>query len=219
MEEPSSETLERKIGNRYSGYGAKKRLSRLESTVSELASAAKSAFNLGVSAAAPTAGYALTGNPNIIATSASFVAGSKGRKNTTLVKQESLSGAIFGIFSHYFLSPLGYLTSVGKAAYMTLFPFAANAFYMAEDHLIKNKSLKGLHSKFRENYFANVKKSFKTVHLINLSAALFLPLQYMVGAVAVAAFIYRKFVVSRSTYSTGYTNHKYAPKYSPQPAY
>lgn len=171
-----------------------KPVSLLESVLSEAVDAAKATANLSLSIAAPAAGYALTGNPGVLATSASFVAATKGKKDSKTIRNESLSGALFGTFAHYVLSPLKYLTNIGKVAYMNLFPFAANSFYMAEEHLIKNKSPKGLYAKFKETYWLNIKKTFKSVVPLNIFSALFLPQQYMVAAIAVASFLYRRFV-------------------------
>jgi len=106
-----------------------------------------------------------------------------------------LSGAIFGTIAHNATLPLIYLTNLGKAAYMALFPFFGNAAYMAEDHLVKNLSPTGLSKKFKENYWPNVKKSLYTTGPIMAAASLLLPQQFMVTAIAVANYVFRKFVV------------------------
>ena len=100
-----------------------------------------------------------------------------------------------GTFGHYTLGALKYLTNIGKVAYMVPWVFMANAFYLVQDHLIKNKSPIGLYKKFKEDYFTNIKKAFKSSALINIASALFLPQQYMVAAVALATYVFRRFVV------------------------
>ena len=163
----------------------------LDSVVDELGDL----FNLGIAAAAPAAGYALTGNAGVLATSVAFVAGTRGKKDSRTIRNESLSGAAFGTFAHYTTQPLKYLSKIGKLAYMIPWVFGANAFYMAEDHLIKEKSPKGLYKKFKENYLPIVKKAFMLPAPLNILSALFLPPQYMVGAIAVANYLFRRFAV------------------------
>ena len=77
-----------------------------------------------------------------------------------------------------------------------MFPwvFGANAFYMAEDHLIKEKSPKGLYKKFKENYLPLVKKAFMLPAPLNILSALFVPQQYLVAAAAVTGYLFRRFV-------------------------
>ena len=173
----------------------KKPAGTLESVVNETIDAIKAGFNLGIGVAAPAAGYALTGNLGVPIVSAAFVAGTKGKKSSKTIMKESLSGALFGTFAHYTTLPLKYLSKIGKLAYMIPWVFGANAFYMAEDHLIKEKSPNGLYKKFKESYWPTVKKAFKLPATLNILSALFLPQKYMVGAVAVANFLFRRFVV------------------------
>ena len=173
----------------------KKPISVLESVINETFDAIKAGTNLGIAAVAPAAGYALTGNAGVVAASAAFVAGTRGKKDSKTIRNESLSGALFGTIAHYATLPLRYLTNLGKAAYMALFPFFGNAAYMAGDHLVKNRSPTGLSKKFKENYWSNVKKSLYTTGPIMAAASLLLPQQFMVTAIAVANYVYRKFVV------------------------
>ena len=72
--------------------------------------------------------------------------------------------------------------------------FGANAFYMAEDHLIKEKSPKGLYKKLKENYLNIIKKAFMLPAPLNILSALFLPQQYMVASAAVTGYLFRRFV-------------------------
>ena len=172
-----------------------KKLSGLESVVDETFNAIKAALNLGIGAASPVAGYALTGNAGVFATSAAYVAATKGKKDSKVIRNESLSGALFGTFAHYTLLPLKYLgNSIKKIAYMIPWVFGANAFYMAEDHLIKEKSPKGLYKKFKENYLPFVKKAFMLPAPLNILSALFVPQQYLVAVAAVTSFLFRRFV-------------------------
>lgn len=172
----------------------KKPQSLLESVINECTDAIKAGANLGIAAAAPAAGFALTGNLGVVATSAAYVAGTKGKKDSKTIRNESLSGAIFGTFAHYTLAPLKYLGNLGKIVYMGIWPFAANSFYMAEDHLIKEKSPKGLYKKFKEKFWDINKKAYKSVVPLNIAAALLLPQQFMVASIAVASYIFRRFV-------------------------
>lgn len=189
-----AETLEQKINAPNQKKKEEKKSSVLESVVNETIGAIKSGFNLSIAAAAPAAGYALTGNLGVPVTSATYIAATKGKKDSKIIRNESLSGAIFGTFAHYTLLPLKYLSNIGKIAYMIPWVFGANAFYMGEDHLIKEKSPKGLYKKFKENYLRITKKAFKSSALINIAASLVLPQQYMVAAAAVAGYVFRRFV-------------------------
>ena len=174
----------------------KKEKSTLESVVSEAFAAMGAGVNMGIAAAAPAAGFALTGNPGVLANSASFVLGTRGSKNSEIIRNESLSGAIFGTYGHYTNLPVKYLSTIPqKLAYMIPWVFGANAFYMAEDHIIKNKSPKGLYKKFKENYLPIVKKAFLLPAPINIASALFLPQSAFLYTLALATFLYRRFVV------------------------
>lgn len=68
---------------------AKQQKSTLESIIDESISAVKAGFNLGVAAIAPAVGYALTGNPGVLATSASFVLGTRGRKDSKVIRNKN----------------------------------------------------------------------------------------------------------------------------------
>ena len=190
----ANETLEQKVNAPQQEKKAEKPVSVLESAIKETFDAIKTGANLGIAAAAPAAGYALTGNAGVLATSAAYIAATKGKKDSKIIRNESLSGSIFGTFAHYTLAPLKYLGNLGKVAYMSIWPFAANAFYFGEDHLIKKASPKGLYKKFKEDYWPVTKKTFKTVVPLNIASALFLPQQYMVASIAVASYIFRRFV-------------------------
>ena len=168
--------------------------STLESFIGEFTDAARAGINMTIALAAPIAGYALTGNAGVLATSAAYVAGTKGKKSSKTIRRESLSGAIFGTFAHYTTLPLRYFGKIGKMIYMIPWVFGANAFYMAEDHLIKEKSPKGLYKKFKENYLNVCKKAFTLPAPLNILAAMFLPQQYMVAAIGVSSFLFRRFV-------------------------
>ena len=115
-------------------------------------------------------------------------------KDSKIIRNESLSGALFGAFAHYTTLPLRWLTNFGKIGYMIPWVFGANAFYMAGDHLIKEKSPKGLYKKFKENYLPIVKKAFMLPAPLNILSALFVPQQYMVGAIAITSYLFRRFV-------------------------
>jgi len=190
-----ADTIDDKVNNippqqKNEEQNAKKPQSNLESVLDEIGDL----FNLSVGVAAPVAGYALTGNAGVLASSAAYVAATKGRKDSKVIRNESLSGALFGTFTHYTTLPLKFLSSIGKVAYMIPWVFGANAFYMAEDHLIKEKSPKGLYKKFKENYLKIIKKAFMLPAPLNILSALFLPQQYMVAAGAVTGFLFRRFV-------------------------
>ncbi len=150
--------------------------------------------NLSIGAAAPSAAYALTQNPGVTATSASFVAATKGRKDSVIIRNESISGAVYGAFTHYSLAALKYLSNAAKVAYMVPWVFAANAFYLIQDHLVKNRTFTGLYNKFRETYIPNIRKAFKSAALMNIFSAIFVPQQYVVFAVAAATYVFRRFV-------------------------
>lgn len=168
----------------------------LESVIDETFSAAKSGINLGIAALAPATGYVLTGNPGVLATSASFTLGTRGKKSSKVIRDESLSGAIFGVFGHYSRIPVNYMTTkLQKLAYMIPWVFGANVFYMGEDYLVKNKSPKGMYKKFKEGYWSTVKKAFLLPAPINILSAMFLPQQYFLYTLALATFLFRRFVV------------------------
>ena len=190
-----AETIDDKINNippqqKNEELKAKKPQGTRDSVLSEL----EDLFNLSVGVAAPAAGYALTGNAGVLATSAAYVAATKGKKDSKVIRNESLSGALFGTFVHYSTLPLKFLSQIGKVAYMIPWVFGANAFYMAEDHLIKEKSAKGLYKKFKESYLNIIKKAFMLPAPLNILAALFLPQQYMVASAAVTGYLFRRFV-------------------------
>jgi len=188
-----AETLEQKVDA--PKQEEKKPVSVLESVITETFDAVKSGINLGIATAAPVAGYALTGNAGVLATSAAYVAATKGKKSSKIIRNESLSGSLFGTFVHYTLLPLNYIGgAIQKVAYMIPWVFGANAFYMAEDHLIKEKSPKGLYKKFKENYFKIIKKAFMLPAPLNILSALFIPQQYLVAAAAVTGYLFRRFV-------------------------
>ena len=174
----------------------KKPKSTLESVIGESFSATKAGINLGIAALAPATGYVLTGNPGVLATSASFTLGTRGRKDSKTIRDESLSGAIFGTFGHYSNLPVKNMTGpLQKLAYMVPWVFGANAFYMGEDYLVKNKSPKGMYKKFKENYWPVVKKAFLLPAPIYILSAMFLPQKYFLYTLALATFLFRRFVV------------------------
>ena len=178
------------------GYKEEKKKSTLESVIDEAFSATKSGINLGIAALAPATGYVLTGNPGVLATSASFTLGTRGRKSSKVIRNESLSGAIFGVFGHYTRIPVNYMTSkLQKLAYMVPWVFGANAFYMGEDYLVKNKSPKGMYKKFKEDYWPVVKRAFTLPGPINILSAMFLPQKYFLYTLALATFLFRRFVI------------------------
>ena len=93
-----AEDLEQKINAPQQNKNEeKKSASPLENAVNEFFDAIKAGFNLGVGIAAPAAGYALTGNAGVLAVSAAYVAATKGKKSSKTIRNESLSGAIFGL--------------------------------------------------------------------------------------------------------------------------
>ena len=192
----AEENLEQKINALQQNKNEEKKpAGALENAVNELFDAIKAGINLSIGVAAPVAGYALTGNAGVLAVSAAYVAATKGKKDSKTIRNESLSGALFGTFAHYSLLPLKYLSdSIKKIAYMIPWVFGANAFYMAEDHLIKEKSPKGLYKKFKENYWPVVKKAFMLPAPLNILSALFLPQQYLVAAAGVTSYLFRRFV-------------------------
>ena len=163
--------------------------STLNSVVGELGDL----VNLGVGVAAPAAGYALTGNVGVPVMSAAFAAASS-NLNSKNVRNESLIGAIVGSIMHYFSLPLKSMSFAAKSAYLTLTPFITNAVYPPTDHLVKNKTAKGISEKLK-NYWPNVKRTFKTSWPIAYFPSLFLPQSYVVTALGIAFYIYRKFVV------------------------
>ena len=174
----------------------KKPMSVLESVVNETFSAFKSGVNLGVGIAAPAAGYALTGNAGVPVVSAAFVAGSGGNLTSKKIRNESIVGTLWETMLHYFSLPLKYMSNLGKSAYVALLPFASNSIVPTADHLINNKSPKGLYEKLRKSYWPNVKKTFKTVWPLNLLSTLFFSQPaYIVGAMGVANYLFRKFIV------------------------
>src|SRR3989338_6076209 len=130
----ANETLEQKVNAPQQEKKAEKPVSVLESAIKETFDAIKTGANLGIATAAPAAGYALTGNAGVLATSAAYLAATKGKKDSKVIRNESLSGALFGTFAHYTLLPLDYIGSAArKVAYMIPCVFSANAFYMAEN--------------------------------------------------------------------------------------
>jgi hypothetical protein len=167
----------------------------LESVIDETLGAAKSVVNVGLGTAVSVGGYALTGNPGVLATSGAYLAGTKGKKDSKIARQEFMGGAAFGTFAHYTTLPLQALTNVGKAAFLIPWAFGANAFYLAADHLIKNYSFKGLGKKFKEDYIPVLKKAMYTAVPINIASAILLPAQYMVAAIAGASYVFRRFVI------------------------
>ena len=191
----AEETLEQKVNASQNEKEEKKKpVSTLESVIGEIGDL----FNLGIGLAAPAAGYALTGNAGVPVVSAAYIAGSEGNLTSKKIRDESLSGAIWGTFLNYFTSPLKYLTKLGKTAYMTMLPFIANSVIPTTNYLIENKSPKGLFEKLRKNYWPNVKKTFKAIWPLNLLSALFFSQPaYIVGAIGLANYLYRKFVVSK----------------------
>ncbi|MEK6968597.1 MAG: hypothetical protein AABX51_08280 [Nanoarchaeota archaeon] len=176
------------------GKEAKKPMGTLESVVDELGGAIKGTFNIGLGAATPVAGYALTGNPGVFAISAGYLLGTKGKKDSKTIRDELMSGGFFGAMAHYLLLPLKKLSMLGKTLYMTAFPLAGNAAYMFEDHLVKKKTFSGMKETFK-NYGANLKRAFKSVYWIQLASALILPQSYVLGAVGLGSFVYRRFVI------------------------
>ena len=170
----------------------KKPLSTLESVIGELGDL----FNLGIGISAPAAAYAFTGNAGVPVVSAAFVAGSGGTLTSKKIRNESIVGTLWGTMLHYFSLPLQYMSTLGKAAYVALLPFASNSVVPTADHLINYKSPKGLYEKLRKIYWPNVKKTFKTIWPLNLVSALyFTQPAFIVGAIGVANYLFRKFVV------------------------
>ena len=188
----AEETLEQKVNAPQENKEEKKPVTTLESVIGEVGDL----FNLGIGVAAPAAGYLLTGNAGVPVVSAAFVAASEGNLTSKKIRDESLGGTIWGTALHYLTTPLKFFSNLGKAAYIAVLPFASNSIYPATDHLIKNKSPKGLYEKLKKNYWPNVKKTFKTVWPLNLLAALFLSQPaYIVGAMGVANYLFRRFVI------------------------
>ena len=169
----------------------KKPMTTLESVFDELSDL----VNLGIGFGVPAAGYALTGNPGVLATSAAFTAATPGTKTSKVIRNESLSGALFGTFAHYTLLPLEKLGSLAKAAYMSAWAVPAQPVYITGDHLSKNYSLTGLYKNLKENSWKYAKNAFKKgIVPLNIASAILLPSAYMVGAIAFASFLYRKLV-------------------------
>ena len=106
-----AEDLEQKVNALQDKNEEKKPISILESVINETFDAIKAGFNLSVGIAAPAAGYALTGNAGVLVTSAAYVAATKGKKDSKIIRNESLSGAVFGTFANYALMPLQYLSN------------------------------------------------------------------------------------------------------------
>ena len=105
----TEETLEQKVNDSQNEKEEKKKpVSTLESVIGEIGDL----FNLGIGLAAPAAGYALTGNAGVPVVSAAYIAGSEGNLTSKKIRDESLSGAIWGTFLNYFTSPLKYLTKL-----------------------------------------------------------------------------------------------------------
>ena len=191
----AEENLEQKVnGTHEEKKEEKKPVSTLESVISEFTDAVKAGLNLGIGVAAPAAGYALTGNIGVPVMSGAFVAASSGNVTSKRVKNESLIGSLVGSIMHYFSLPLIYMSFAAKAAYLTLTPLVTNTVYPPIDHLIKNKTTKGLSEKMK-SYWSNVKRTFKTSWPIAYFPSLFLPQAYVVTAMGLAFYVYRKFVV------------------------
>lgn len=175
---------------------AKEQAQKLKSTLDSVVGELGDLVNLSVGVAAPAAGYALTGNAGVPVVSAAFVAASEGNITSKKFRDESLAGAIWGTMLNYFTKPLKNMSTLAKTGYLALLPLISNSVYPTVDHLIKNKSPKGIYEKLSKNYWPNVKKTFKTVWPLNLLAGLFLSnAAYIVGTIGVANYLFRKFIV------------------------
>ena len=84
----ANETLEQKVNAPQQEKKAEKPVSVLESAIKETFDAIKTGANLGIAAAAPAAGYALTGNAGVLATSAAYIAATKGKKDSKIIRNE-----------------------------------------------------------------------------------------------------------------------------------
>lgn len=203
----AEENLEQKIDAQHQEKKEEKKVSTLESVVSELGDL----FNFGIGIGAPAAAYALTGNAGVPVISAAFVAGSEGNLTSKKIRDESLVGTLWGTFLHYFTLPVKYMSNLAKGAYVALLPFISNSFVPTADHLLKNKSPKGLYEKLKKTYWPNVKKTFKTIWPLNLISTLFFTQQaYIVGAIGVANYLFRKFVIGGTEKPTDKTPYHVA---------
>lgn len=184
-----------------------KKISTLESVVGEFGDL----FNLSIGIGAPAAAYALTGNAGVPVVSAAFIAGSGGTLTSKKFRDESLIGTLWGTILHYFTLPVKYMSNLAKGAYVALLPFMSNSIVPTTDHLLKNKSPKGLYEKLKKNYLPNVKKTFKTIWPLNLISTLFFTQQaYIVGAIGVANYLFRKFIIGGAEEPTDKTPYHVA---------
>ena len=111
----AEETLEQRVdANALHEKKGEKEQGVLESVINETFDAVKAGVNLGIAGVAPAAAFALTGNAGVFATSAAYVAATKGKKDSKTIRNESLSGATFGAFVHYTTLPLKWLSNIGK---------------------------------------------------------------------------------------------------------
>ena len=154
----------------------------------------KDLLNLGVSVAVPTVASILTGNPGISATSTAFTLGTKGTKTSKVIRDESLSGALFGTFAHYTTTPTASFSTLGKGAYQTVWPLAANPAYLTGDHLVKERTPRGLYTKIKEKNTTQTKNAYKSVVPIVVAASMLLPSSYIVPVIAGTSYLFRRFV-------------------------
>ncbi|GEM_PF-3254585 len=211
-EHPEAEDLEKKISEARPGNSgtAHEKKENSKGTLESVANELGDLLNLGVGIAAPAAGYALTGNLGVPVVSAAYVAGSSGNLTSKGFRNESLIGSIVGTILNYFTLPLKTMALAGKAAYLTMTPLVTNLISPTTDHLVKNKSPRGLYEKLRKDYWPNVKKTFRTSWPIGYFPSLFLPQAYVVAAMGIAFYVYKKFVVGSKGEETDKTPYSVA---------
>ena len=176
----------------------KKPVSVTQSALEEIVSGVGTAANLAVAGGLPLvadrgiANFKGMGGFGATSTSAGLYFGGD-KKGSRAARLESIVGTAFAVFANYTFGPISALGAYAKAALVPLWQLAANAFYMTTDHIVKKKTLSGLAENFKQNYKRITKKVLKYL-TIPAYLATFLPLLAQIPALAVQAFVFKKYI-------------------------
>lgn len=187
-----AQTLEQKVDAPQEKKEEKKPIGALESVINETFDLAKTTANLGIAVGLPYGADKYMSGLGARATAGAFYLASDD-KSSKSARQESIVGTAFAAFAHYTMQAISATSAYAKAALVPLWVLGANAVYMASDHIVKEKSLRGLGTKFKDHYASVTKKVLKWL-AIPTYLTTFLPGIWQVPSIAVQSYVFRKFI-------------------------
>lgn len=170
-----------------------KPISPLRSFVAETGDLTSKVLNAGIAISLPYGADKFMGGLGARATSGAFYLASDD-KSSKSARQESMVGAAFAAFAHYTMQAISAASAYARAALVLPWQAAANAYYMTTDHLVKEKSFRGLGKKFKEHYMPALKKVIKWLAIPTFFTT-YLPVPWQVPSIAAQSFVFRKYIM------------------------